>query len=584
MNASLLAGSPWIDALGWTLLHFIWQGLVIGAGFAIARAWLPKERCDARYAAGLVALAVTAICPALTFSALLHRQTIGAALAPAVPGAQGQIAAAIASVQTAVPVGTDGWLPWLVLVWVGGVLFMACRALHQWRVLARVARHHALRSVEWESVLATLARRFRFARRIRVLVSECIDTPTLIGWLKPVILLPAAVALGFPRQQIELILAHELGHLRRYDHLINLAQALLETLLFYHPVVHWISGEIRNEREICCDALVLRVTAGEPREYARTLAALEELRQRPSAQLALAASGGVLLDRVRRIVGMPATGLTAVRPNAGLWVLIAAGLTIAITSALRIGHGDDIQIAMRGLAVDWLPTTQLPALSMLALSVPRQRPHLELAAVVSQATTSVVPPIERVTPTIARAGSVSERIGASGPVVTSPVALAGPAPAVSVDPVLQSPANALPGTPVKIPSGPIRTATIAHAAAPVRPTATHIVAPAYPALAHGDRTERIETSFAIGTDGNVRDIAITNGGFDARFARAAEQALQQWRFESSTVPTDRSVRYTQIFVFAPWAQRDAAVGGGQECIQRTGSHICRRVDEPHKSP
>src|SRR5690606_32608654 len=149
----------------------------------------------------------------------------------------------------------------------------------------------------FDAMLAMLRQRFGIVRSIRVLVSRHIDTPTLIGWVKPVILLPASVALGFPREQIELILAHELGHLRRYDHLVNPAQAVVETLFFYHPVVHWISRDIRNERELCCDALVLRLANGEPREYARTLAALEELRQLPSA-LALAANGGELLERV----------------------------------------------------------------------------------------------------------------------------------------------------------------------------------------------------------------------------------------------------------------------------------------------
>src|SRR6185436_16440590 len=98
------------------------------------------------------------------------------------------------------------------------------------------------------------------------------------GWLRPGILLPAAVALGFPAAQIELILAHELGHVRRWDYVVNLVQVVIETVLFYHPVVHWISRELRHEREICCDEMVLRVTRGHPHVYARTLASLEELR------------------------------------------------------------------------------------------------------------------------------------------------------------------------------------------------------------------------------------------------------------------------------------------------------------------
>ena len=579
MNASLVAWWPWVEALGWTLLHFVWQGLVIGAGFAAVRALLPKERCDARYATGLAALALAAICPALTFWTLLHRQMLEIAAAGAAPlGAQGQITAAIVSADSGLPGGIDGYLPWLVLGWVAGVLCMACRALYQWRVLANVARHHAVPSIELEAVLGGLARSFRFARRIRVLVSARIDTPTLIGWLKPVILLPTAVALGFPRQQIELILAHELGHLRRYDHLVNLAQALLETLLFYHPVVHWISGEVRNEREICCDALVLRLTSGEPREYARTLAALEELRQQPYAQIALAASGGVLLDRVRRIVGMPATGLTAAWPNAGLWLLIAAGLTVAVASVLRVSQGEVMRFAMPSLAIDWLPKTEVRALPMVALSLPRHRPYLELAAIAPQSAPPVVPINPALAPA-ANAGSVSARIGAVEPVEPPVVVPASPAPASSAEPARDSARNALPGTLAKIPSAQTEAAAIATDAVLVRPTATHMVAPEYPQFARGGRTERVEVSFAIAADGSVRDIAVTNSGFDGTFARAAERALRQWRFEPAAVSADRLVRYTQAFVFAAGGKRNSAARDEQECVQPTGSHICRRVDE-----
>ena len=182
-----------------------------------------------------------------------------------------------------------------------GVSFMIWRAVHQWRSLERIATRLAYRRAEIEEILLRVAKRFGGMPGARVLVSGFIDTPTLIGWFKPVILLPAAVVAGFPREQLELILAHELGHLRRYDHLVNLGQAVIETLLFYHPVVHWISREVRHEREVCCDNLVLRLTDSEPREYARTLAALEEVRQL-APQLSVAASGGMLLDRVRRIV------------------------------------------------------------------------------------------------------------------------------------------------------------------------------------------------------------------------------------------------------------------------------------------
>jgi TonB family protein len=583
MSASLVAWSPWTLALGWTLLHFVWQGALIGAGFAAVRALLPTQRCDARYAAGLGALALIAICPVLTFTAVLHRHAAETAFAgTATTGAPAKLVAAIVPVDGGLPVGIDTYLPWLVLAWVLGVLFMACRALHQWRVLAHVARHCAVPSVELESVLGGLARRFRFVRRIRVLVSEHIDTPTLIGWLKPVILLPTAVALGFPRQQVELILAHELGHLRRYDHLVNLAQALLETLLFYHPVVHWISTEVRNEREICCDALVLRVTSGEPREYARTLAALEELRQ-PSVQVALAANGGVLLERVRRIVGMPATGLTAVRPNSGLWLLFAAGLVIAVSSVLRIDHHDDAGFAIPGLAIDWLPQTESHALATLALTLPRHRQHFQLTGVASTPAPQAASMKPAPLPGPAAVSLQTRPLDAGTPALQTP---ADPLPiaVAAVAPATPAPARTESVADIPAPSAEVRATPPVHsAAAPAMlPTATHIVAPEYPAFAHGS-TERVEVSFAIGTNGSVRDIAITNADVDDAFKRAAERALRQWRFDPATVSAGGSARYAQTFVFAPGGKRKSE-GDEPDCVQSTGSHICRRVDDMLGAP
>ena len=187
--------------------------------------------------------------------------------------------------------------------------------------------------------LIELRQRFGILRPVRLLASFAVATPTLIGWLKPTILLPASLLSGFSPEQIELILAHELAHVRRYDYIANLVQVIVETLLFYHPVVHWICADVRQQREQCCDDLVLGVGGGERLAYARTLADLEEWMQGESrhgfgATPALAASGGVLLERVRRIVDpRPAQspGLLSRDNGMTLPALVAgAGLLLAL--------------------------------------------------------------------------------------------------------------------------------------------------------------------------------------------------------------------------------------------------------------
>jgi len=201
----------------------------------------------------------------------------------------------------------ESWLPWLVAIWFVGASAIAIRAFNQWRRLAWLVRNATIPLADCATVLARLRARFGIRRPVRLLGSLGIDTPMLVGWLRPTILLPISMLSGFTPQQIELIIAHELGHVRRWDYLANLLQVVIETILFYHPVVHWISRDVREARESCCDDLVLALAEGSPVVYASALADLEELRLDTTvAAPALAASGGVLLTRIRRIVGVQA--------------------------------------------------------------------------------------------------------------------------------------------------------------------------------------------------------------------------------------------------------------------------------------
>ena len=191
MSLHLADWLPLIQSLGWTLLHFLWQGAAIGLGYATLRLIVPASHAEARYHAGLAALALMAICPPLTLG-IVYPHVVAAASAE--PIALTTVVASVSGVAEPDAAFTlDRVLPWLVLSWVLGVAIMAWRALRQWQSLERIARHCTPDS-DLERMLASLAKRFGLARSVRVLVSARIDTPTLIGWMKPVILLPTAVA------------------------------------------------------------------------------------------------------------------------------------------------------------------------------------------------------------------------------------------------------------------------------------------------------------------------------------------------------------------------------------------------------
>jgi beta-lactamase regulating signal transducer with metallopeptidase domain len=228
----------------------------------------------------------------------------------------------------------EPWLPAVFSVWVLGVVLLSIYHLGGWFQARRLTRRDARPAAPvWAARLAELRERFGIGRAVALLESARVAVPAVVGWLRPVILVPASAFSGLAPQQLEAVLAHELAHVRRHDYLINLLQTAVETLLFYHPAVWWASRQVRIERESCCDDLALAV-CGDRVGYARALAALEGLRA-PSAppRLALAATGGSLLARIRRIVGAPAP----VSDRSSAW-LTAAVAVLSLFASVAVQH------------------------------------------------------------------------------------------------------------------------------------------------------------------------------------------------------------------------------------------------------
>jgi beta-lactamase regulating signal transducer with metallopeptidase domain len=194
--------------------------------------------------------------------------------------------------------------PWVLATWTCGVLLLTLRLAAGWFWVRHLRGHSASPARgSLGAVAARVARRLHVSRSVRLFESSIVDVPMVVGWLKPVILIPTSALAGLSPLQLEAILAHELAHVRRHDYLVNLVQTLVETLLFYHPAVWWVSKQIRIERENCCDDLAVSL-CGDPILYAQALATLEHLRGSTS-QLAMAATGGSLLHRVKRLLGAP---------------------------------------------------------------------------------------------------------------------------------------------------------------------------------------------------------------------------------------------------------------------------------------
>ena len=336
-------------ALGWALVHFLWQGAALAILLALALALTRSIAARTRYTLSLLTLAAMLILPVATGVRLYERARVGAPSATTItaslPSQPAQTEAkppAPAAVSTgAQPIDVvafrdlvNPFLPWLVVLWVLGVVALSARLAHGW-IMARRLRTQGTRaiSVALQEVVDRLAGRMRVSRPVQLVESLLVEVPAVIGWLRPLILMPASALTGLTPQQLEVLLAHELAHVRRYDYLVNVVQCAIETLLFYHPAVWWVSHRVRDEREHCCDDLAVQL-CGDRHLYATALVDMERLRPAPP-RLALAATGGSLLHRVRRLIS-PTGARTELFPR---WAAGVAGV-LAVTVAL-LATGSD---------------------------------------------------------------------------------------------------------------------------------------------------------------------------------------------------------------------------------------------------
>ncbi|HEV7644882.1 MAG TPA: M56 family metallopeptidase [Pyrinomonadaceae bacterium] len=346
-----------IENLGWALLHSIWQ--IAAAAFFLLAVLRLSSGASARfrYAVSVFILGLAFLLPVTTFIRLAgnsqntHRaaeafQTRDSFLREKIspPNERlqnikdGEGAAAESNYHLILnSADLPSKMPWLVALWLLGV---ACFTL---RLFGGVWQLHKFKTRQisepekfWREKFSAVCEKLEITQKVKLLSSKLVETPIVIGWLKPVILIPASVFFQIDPQELETIIAHELIHIRRRDYLVNFAQSLIEILFFYHPGVWWISAQIRREREFVCDDIVSLALEGKRVVYAQALANLEELRlltntQVPSIALAIGGTnGGNLMLRIQRILQKK----TEIKRNPSAW---SALLGFAFISALLVG-------------------------------------------------------------------------------------------------------------------------------------------------------------------------------------------------------------------------------------------------------
>lgn len=333
-----------LRAMGFTLLHSLWQGAVLALVVALLLSFLRQQAAVVRYRVAAVGLTALVGLAAVTFGYYYATMPPAALLTPqaVTPAAYAaSVARAHHPLVAASPTDWPGWLDgatsyleqhlWVVVaLWLLGFTITLGRLGLALRYVQRLRRHR-LGDVPavWQECLARLSARAGLARPVQLRVSALVRSPLVVGHFRPLILLPLGLLTGLTGAELEMILAHELAHIVRRDYLFNLLQAVAETVFFYHPAVWFLAAVLHAERENCCDDLASYV-GGNPRQLARALVALAELADAaPTPGLTLAAAGlhDSLLSRVQRLVHARPAKTNGFVPAS--FALLGVGLALA---------------------------------------------------------------------------------------------------------------------------------------------------------------------------------------------------------------------------------------------------------------
>jgi bla regulator protein BlaR1 len=582
-----------VRVLGGTLLHFLWQGALIGLIAAgVLRAASRRPARD-RYLICLGALLACAAAPLITAFVLLDRPatavSAGTVTVNVQPGQPETIARSIGSWFSA------DMLHWVVGAWLLGVLSIATYYALQWRGVWSV-RRSAL-PLTAPTNLAAAAKRllgqWQATVNVPLMISALVTSPIVIGVWRPMIVFPAATVARMPVADFEMILLHEMAHIIRRDTWTNALQVLLEILFFYHPAVHWLSRRARLERECACDDFVVGAS-GSAYRYARALTLLAGAHRHTPA-VAMGATNGDLLPRLRYLAGECIDGdafprtplqlgllallLVALWMHASLSQWQASNEAPIVRPAQEVA-GRETQIRLRPAAPDpeYLNAAR-SSVSSETTSAPWTRAREAITAVVSPeradageapvASNDVVADFREANARDAGAAPKGAHELDALPAPAMPAVEAAPAGAAISGEADRILTQALPvvvesATPV-IPEN-----------LPVEPslTATYSPAPDYPVRA---RLEGIEGTVSavvrIAPDGRTKGLHIIDAQPLGVFEGNVRRALMRWRYEvpsgSAQPAEDLEVTYQLRFTLSGVASTTTGI-----CATATASRTC----------
>ena len=299
--------ASWLQILGYTLLHSVWQAFIVTAAVILALRLIPNRLSSVRYFVASLGLMVIV---SLSIGTLVYINVTSTAstsmtyiiMQAGTTQVQQSTFTPVTNYLDQASAFIQSNVPFFLMVWIFGTFLFSLRILAGLVYVEKIRRDATLLHNECTDRIHQLAERLHINRLISLAESSAIQVPILIGHFKPMILIPIGMCTSLSMEQLETIFIHEIAHIRRKDYLMNMLQLVVEAIYFFNPFVWIVSGIMKREREHCCDDAVVQLH-GNAKAYAHALATLEELRlSKVGLSLSLAENKNQLLNRVKRLM------------------------------------------------------------------------------------------------------------------------------------------------------------------------------------------------------------------------------------------------------------------------------------------
>jgi beta-lactamase regulating signal transducer with metallopeptidase domain len=360
MNLPVFSISPvFVEAIGWTLIHSLWQGALIALALTILMLLLRRNSAQLRYLLAFFSLLILTGWAAFTFNNAFRYANEKAELKALIEANPQYISTLLLDQNsdnetTAHTINAKINFEWLkvrsflqrhfhlvFLFWILGMVILVLRMLGG-MLYARRLRNHQLSPLgsDWIEVVNNFSERLGIRRKVKAFFSPLAKGPMTLGTFKPVILFPVAAFTGLAVKDIEAIIAHELAHVLRHDYFFNIVQSAVEILFFYHPAVWMISAQIKAERENSCDNIAIGLTGDKP-AYIKALAKIQITTvEQERLAMAFASHKTSVLQRIKRLQKQVAMKTNFIEG------LIAAGVLVIGLSLVSFTMGNRIHPQM----------------------------------------------------------------------------------------------------------------------------------------------------------------------------------------------------------------------------------------------